>query len=298
MTRVTFDIVDRCNLRCRSCYQGIYGGTNKVMSIETCEEILDHCTRHLDARVLDIFNWGEPLLCDQLEDFLRLFSKYKNLLVALSSNMNKTVPESTIEAILSRVHVVHFSISGIDQEIYEKYHRGGKINKVLGNLRTFLEMRRKTNSKTIFQWVFGINRYNKANAERISRFCSENNIVFCQQRYYVTPIQDVYKIYKGVEVDPAIYNLLYDSLDEVRNDILRSLTPNFCGLLRDVVTDCDGKVMTCCGGKITLDTHITEIRSIEELIKARLDNDFCKKCATIGLPGYFHLPPSKVGYHL
>jgi hypothetical protein len=60
------------------------------------------------------------------------------------------------------------------------------------------------------------------------------------------------------------------------------------------VTDCDGNVMTCCGAKITLGTHITQIKSVEELVRVRLAHPFCRKCAEIGLSGYYRLNPKKV----
>ena len=298
MALLTFDLVDRCNLKCAACYHTIYGGTSQAMDLATCEKILDHCTKNLDVKTLEAVNWGEPLLCPQLEDFVGLFTKYPGLFVTLASNMNRTVPDDTIRAILSRVNFINFSVSGIRQETYERYHRGGDIRKVMSNIERFLRIHKEVGSKTRFQWVFGQNKYNREDAEEIERFCREHGILFHPRRYYVTPIEDVCRIYEGGSVEPPVYNLFYDSLEQVREDIHQHLTPNFCGLLGDLVTDCDGNVMTCCGGKITLDTHITQIKSVEELVRVRLAHPFCRKCAEIGLSGYFRLNPKKIGYHL
>lgn len=298
MALLTFDLVDRCNLKCPACYHGIHGGTRQAMTLSTCKEILDHCINKLGVKTLEAVNWGEPLLNPRLVDFVGLFKEYPGLNIALASNMNRGVPDDTIRALLSRMNFINFSVSGIRQETYQRYHRGGDIRKVMANIDTFLRIRRETGSKTRFQWVFGQNKHNRGDADEIESFCRENDILFGSRRYYVTSIEDVARIHQGGSVEAPVYDLFYDSLEEVREDIDAHLTPDFCGLLGDLVTDCDGKVMTCCGGKITLDTHVTEIESVEDLVKARLAHPFCRKCAEIGLSGYFRLNPQKIGYHL
>src|SRR3954469_17252847 len=66
---LVFDMVDRCNLVCPSCYHGIHGGTKTKMSVDTCRTILDHCRDYFRPKSIWPFNWGEPLICENLGEF-------------------------------------------------------------------------------------------------------------------------------------------------------------------------------------------------------------------------------------
>ena len=101
----------------------------------------------------------------------------------------------------------------------------------------------------------------------------------------------MYEIYLGKKIDPKIYDLFYVSQEEARADVVSNLTPNHCELIQHVVTDCKGSVMTCCADKITLGVHISEVPSIDRLIKLRLENDFCRTCYKLGLSGYYNFDP-------
>ena len=291
MGLLTFDIIDRCNLACPSCYHGLYGGTKQVMSLEDCKNILDHCTKRLGVTELEAYNWGEPLLCDQLGDFITLFSRYKDLKIYLSSNMNREIDDELVKKILRNVHAFRFSASGFCQKTYGQYHRGGSFNKVLANIRSFLRMRSSVGNGAILEWAYGITKTNRKDLDKAKQFCAQNTIDFKPLRYLVTPVSNVYKIYLGKRIDPKIYNLFYSSQDEARADIVSNLTPNHCQLIRHVVTDCRGRVMTCCADKIILDEHISEVPSIDRLIKIRLENDFCRTCYRLGLSGYYNFDP-------
>lgn len=287
---IVFDLVDQCNLVCPSCYHGINGGTKKKMSLETCRMILDHCHQYFQPKSIHPFNWSEPFMCAELDKFIRLFSMYP-MKLRFSSNMNISLPESLIELLLQHTDELIFSVSGLDQEVYKKYHRGGKISNVMSNIKKFIEIRNRTKSSCQFIWSFGLNKHNATQADRIKEYCEANQINFALNRYYVTDAEDAYRILSGDEVKPEIYNIFYEgnnSAAEIKSDISRALTPNKCALLsRDIVLDCDGNLMVCCATKLMIPISITEIKSIQSLIGERLGNTFCNKCYKKGIAGYF-----------
>lgn len=286
---IVFDLIDHCNLVCPSCYHGINGGTKKKMSLDACRLVLDHCTKFFSPKSIHPFNWSEPFLCEELDQFIKLFSNYA-LKLHLSSNMNITLPDSSIELLLQNTHQMIFSVSGLDQEVYKKYHRGGKVSKVLSNIQKFVDIRNNINSACQLVWSFGLNKHNHSQVERIKDYCQKNNIAFALNRYYVTDAEDVNRIFEGEEIQHQIYNNFYDSSVELRKEVLDSLTPRNCKLIsRDIVVDCDGNLMLCTATKISTNIHISEITSVNMLIDARLENRFCNQCWDRGLPGYFFM---------
>jgi molybdenum cofactor biosynthesis enzyme MoaA len=287
VNNVVFDMVDRCNLVCPSCYHGIHGGTKKKMSLQTCKIVLDHCVKYFSPKSIWPFNWGEPFICEELPEFIRLFARYP-MSLSFSSNMNQELPEPLIELILTHAHEITFSVSALEQGIYKKYHRGGKIDRVMSNIRKFVEVRDRIESNTVFIWSFGLNKFNSSQVAEVRRFCEQNRINLGVIRYYVTDAVDVHKILHGKTVNEKIYKQFYDSVDDVRTEISENLTPSKCALLKsDIVVDTDGYLMLCCATKITTKVHVTEVTTVQQLVKTRLGDEFCKTCFNEGLVGYF-----------
>jgi MoaA/NifB/PqqE/SkfB family radical SAM enzyme len=288
VNNVVFDIIDRCNLACPSCYHGIHGGTKQVMTIETCRTILDHCAEYFPPKRIWPFNWGEPFMCNDLADFIELFATYPSMELHFSSNMNKGLPDDLIRLVLRHTASITFSVSGLEQSVYEKYHKGGRIEDVTRNIKRFVALRSETGSKTTFIWSLGLNRHNADQVPAIQRFCDENQIFLGAVRYYVTDAQDVFKLLKGLPVKERIFAPLYDSSTQARDEIVSLLTPGKCSLLHsDIVVDTSGNLMLCCATKISTKVHITEVTSIAQVVKARLGDTFCKTCFDEGLVGYF-----------
>lgn len=285
---LVFDVIDHCNLVCPSCVFGMRGGTRKLMSLETCKIVLDHSVKYFAPESLWPFNWGEPLLLDEkLPDYINLFAQYP-IKLRFSSNMNKSLPDETVRLILRHAVLVVFSVSGMEQDIYKLYHRAGKIDQVMTNIRQFVRLRNETNSETVLAWTFGHNRFNASQEEPIRQFCAENGIYFNPNRYYITDAEDLHTLYNGGDINPKIYAPFYESIEEAREHVRKSATPRKCSqLYSDLVLDTDGYVMLCCSTKITTPVHVTEVTDTRQLTRTRLDNEFCHTCYDEGLAGYY-----------
>jgi hypothetical protein len=264
------------------------GGTRKLMSLETCKTVLDHSVKYFAPEYLSPYNWSEPFLLDErLPDYINLFAQYP-IKLRISSNMNKHLPDETVRLILRHAHLVVFSVSGVEQEIYKLYHRAGKIDQVMANIRQFVRLRDETNSETSLAWTFGRTRFNASQEDPIRQFCADNRIYFNPNRYYICDAEDLHKLYMGGDINPKIYAPFYESIEEARGEVRKMVTPRKCGLLvSDIVLDTDGYVMLCCATKITTPVHITEITDARQLTSTRLDNEFCNTCFNEGLAGYY-----------
>jgi len=258
------------------------------MDLSVAQTTLEHVREYFNVSALAAFNWGEPLLCKNIREYVHLFSSFEGLYVCFSSNMNIKIPASLVEEILPYIHNFKFSVSGFSQSVYEKYHRGGKIKKVIENIELFVDAKRKTNAQTQFEVVFGKHLYNAHEEEHMRRFCDMHDIQFSPLRYYVTDVQDLYEVYKGNSIPKERYNLFYNSFSDLNNDVKTGLTPHVCRLLsNDIVVDSKGYLMTCCATKISTGISILDIKDIDTLNQVRLNNSFCKKCFEIGLNGYY-----------
>jgi radical SAM protein with 4Fe4S-binding SPASM domain len=121
-----------CNLKCRVCKTG----TNQlerplgIMSLNHFEKIMKECGRYL--RQLRLYFMGEPLLHKDIWQMIRLAKKSGVMIVEINTNGNFILNrDTTTEIIESGVDIIIVSLDGMNQETYEKYRQGGKIDKVL-----------------------------------------------------------------------------------------------------------------------------------------------------------------------
>ena len=128
------DLVDRCQLRCPCCERGTgeISNTRSKMSIELFERIILKAKNESFDRI-GLYNWSEPLLCNNLYEYLRIVNK-AGLDCHFSSNFSLHTIKN-LDAIMNESPGVIVSISGFSQEVYEKYHSGGKLDYVKENLR-------------------------------------------------------------------------------------------------------------------------------------------------------------------
>jgi len=91
---------------------------------------------------------GEPLLCKELEEYVR-YAKKKGLIdVYFNTNaalMDEKVSQWIIESGLDRISI---SCEGTTPKVYEKYRVGGKFKTVYNNIANLKKLRDRRKSKT------------------------------------------------------------------------------------------------------------------------------------------------------
>ena len=286
-TTLLFDLIDRCNLHCVSCYHGIYGGSGQKMGKDTLKSIVEHGVKYLNVSRISPYNWSEPFLCNNINEFVDIIAEKTEVPIALSTNLNVTPDYLKLVRMLPKVDGIAFSVSGLTNDIYTKYHKGGDIQQVNKNLNLFLQAREESNAKTTFVLRYGRNIYNREQEQEMQEFCLKRNIKFIPMRYCLTDMQLVKKVADGGRLPERTYDTLYHSFEELYSDIIDNLSPYCCPLLTDdIVTDCNGKLMLCCATKIVLDKNLTDVYSIGEMVETRLQNNFCRECYQKGYYGY------------
>ena len=137
--RYFLEINSACNLRCPTCTKGNMEGYEHktgLMDMELMEKILDKIQSENPNAIVFTYGNSEPFLHPKLPECITAI-KRRGLHPEMSTNLNHLQRvEETLEA---DPDLIIISLSGWTQEVYEKGHAGGKIEKVKDNMRILAE---------------------------------------------------------------------------------------------------------------------------------------------------------------
>jgi MoaA/NifB/PqqE/SkfB family radical SAM enzyme len=119
-----------CNLNCPLCPTGSTHGKRKkgFMSLERFRSILHELGDILVSLIL--YSWGEPFLNRDLPAMIAECTA-RNILTITSTNGNcKLTLDDALKVVDSGLSVLVIALDGSNQEIYQRYRRGGDVEKV------------------------------------------------------------------------------------------------------------------------------------------------------------------------
>lgn len=137
--RYFLEINSACNLRCPTCTKGNMEGYDHqtgLMDMDLMERILDKIKLENPDAIVFAYGNSEPFLHPRLPECIAAI-KRRGLHPEMSTNLNHLQRvEETLEA---GPDLIIISLSGFTQEVYEKGHAGGRIDKVIANMRILAE---------------------------------------------------------------------------------------------------------------------------------------------------------------
>ncbi|MFZ5950946.1 MAG: radical SAM/SPASM domain-containing protein [Candidatus Rifleibacteriota bacterium] len=157
----------RCNLSCPLCLTGAGKSIKRsnLISLETYARVIEPLKDHLFF--VGLYNWGEPFFNPDLYSMVE-WNQANNIGSIISSNLNLDIDADRL--VKTGLDFLIISGDGISQEVYEKYRVNGKLDKVLANLRSIAEAKRRHGSKKPFiEWQCLVNRYNENDLEKIKK---------------------------------------------------------------------------------------------------------------------------------
>ena len=170
----TIDTTNICQLKCPLCHTGL--GTidrdKGIMHFETytktIDQIKDYCVW------LSLYSWGEPFLNRRIHEFVA-YAHQNRIATIMSTNLVKPLsPEMTENIIKSGLDVLIVSLDGVTQEVYEKYRVGGRLDRVLDNLRLLVQKKKELGYATPHvEWQFIVMRQNEHQMEEARRLATE-----------------------------------------------------------------------------------------------------------------------------
>lgn len=131
--QLVFEVASVCNLRCPQCWIGLRwidrGAINKFMPMDLFHKVCDEvrgCVKHVYLHL-----WGEPTLHPQLSEMIRRVKEFATVDLATHGLF---VDEANVDDLV-KCDTLSVSIDGIDQETYEKYRVGGKLERAMQGMR-------------------------------------------------------------------------------------------------------------------------------------------------------------------
>jgi len=136
----------RCNLRCRGCVHGMdFPLSNREMPLEMFKKICDDMGDYLYK--ISLYIIGEPLLTRNIYDMIS-YASGKKIGTVISTNFHAMDEERAERLIKSGLSHLIIALDALDPKIYAQVRIGGKLDRVLQNLETFMKKRKELNSKT------------------------------------------------------------------------------------------------------------------------------------------------------
>jgi len=232
---VLFDVTNRCNLHCLTCRRSttdvvdLSGQVDKTvplgdLALDRYRRIVDDL--HPDLLLATLYVSGEPLLNRSIVAMVA-HAALKGVASMISTNgmlLNESLSSSLLEAGLDYLKV---AVSGITQDVYGIYHKGGDVSRVLENVANFERIRRHLGKRCMVVIDYILFEHNRHQEKQVRQFCRENGIRF-SLRYGRTLAGSELK-------SPA----------ESREHYLPKATP--CDWLWKIMVFCnDGRAVPCC----------------------------------------------------
>jgi len=184
-----------CQLRCPICPTGASNAQRKIKGLPDAELSPSRLERGILEAILDecgdllfychFFNWGEPLLNQNLSAFIRMAHDY-GIYTRFDTNLSLRCSDDRLKTLLqSGLDELEASIDGFSQQTYEQYRVGGRFDLALDNLKRLAKMRDSLGLNTKINWNFLIFSFNEHEATSISEFCTEHKINFVPKHAFI-----------------------------------------------------------------------------------------------------------------
>ena len=176
------DTTNICQLKCPLCHTGL-GTIHRDKGImhydvftKTIDQIKGYCAW------LTLYSWGEPFLNRRIHEFVA-YAHQNKIATIISTNLNKPLtPEMAENIIKSGLDVMIISLDGVTQEVYETYRVGGRLERVLANIRLLVQKKKELGyAMPHLEWQFIVMRQNEHQMEDSRRLAAElgvDSIVF------------------------------------------------------------------------------------------------------------------------
>jgi len=238
------DVSNACPLSCPLCPTGKKesSAVKGLMKFSTFKKIFDEIGPYLYE--LHLYNWGEPLLNQDLPEMIRYAKSRYDVDVILSTTLMKVSKDLATELIKAKPDLISLSIDGATQEVYEKYRVGGKLDEIFATLRLMVDVKDTLGQKKpLLRWQFIPMKHNEHEIETARKMASEMGVAFRTHRVRLNVTNFDKKDFKDILEE----NKDWLPKDEkyIRYD--DSGAKSVCKFLWDrVIVNFDGSIAPCC----------------------------------------------------
>ena len=278
-----------CNLACPECVIGRDAVTRikKILKLDQFKVISEKIKSY--ANLVYLHKWGEPMMNKNIFTMISTVNEYAH--AHISTNGTLLDKNKCDELIKSGVGTVIVSIDGLSQNVYEQYRIGGKVEKVLENIRYLNEANQRYGNHVALLPQFIVFDHNYHEVEAFKKFCEDNNLRAIFKKPYIRfgdMKESADKKYQRVKYEtPSVH---YDAIASCPHlDAIMTITA-------------DGRLLVCpqdynndlfIGNILDEDTTIKNLWEREEYkkfrelaIQKKCPPDICIKRCMIYNPGY------------
>ncbi len=127
---------------------------------------------------VDFFNWGEPILNEQLPRMLQKLNDYY-IEVRISSSLSAEISDEVIESLVGNLDWLTVSIDGFSQESYEKYRVNGNLELALSNMERIARLKKARGvRKPHIDWQYLVFSFNEHEIELARRYARKIEVQF------------------------------------------------------------------------------------------------------------------------
>jgi len=314
--RYFLEINSACNLRCPSCTKGNQGTGYEhktgIMDLDLMEKCLDKIVSENPEATILMYGNSEPFLHPKLPEAIRAV-KARGLRCEMSSNLNYIHRvEETLDAGLDFFII---SLSGFTQEVYERGHQGGRIDKVKENMRVIGEANKSRGVLVRVNYhLYNDNEHELPLMEQYAAECGlgffvskaraismENAIQYCREK---DPNATPYAVQSNRpdwnHLLPPVTQQWRDTMDRLwigphlaremyAHHPKHGVCPVGAGSMFTFIRH-DGKTQLCActaDRRITLGNYLDT--TPEQMIEQRTGHSICRQCMKYRLNLYFHI---------
>jgi len=162
-----------CNLRCPLCpvAQGTLRRPARHMRLEEFKRVVDDMADYL--MILVMWDWGEPLMNPELPAMVR-YATERDIRTVTSTNGHFLGDKRYVEELLSAgLSTLIVAIDSADAAHYQKYRKGGHLDKALAGLQNVIDVKRRLGAQTIINFRMVIMRQNEKEVGKMKRLAKK-----------------------------------------------------------------------------------------------------------------------------
>lgn len=268
------DPIDACHLKCPTCIRGARGmkNTSAKMSLDHFRHIIAKARAEKYERI-GLFSWSEPFLNLSLHDYVEVV-KQAGLRCDISTTLSLRRVANLEKVLCAGLDDMIVSMSGADQETYQRNHVGGSLAYALDNLERAREIISRHGLATNIRMRFLRFHYNADSEPALRSKAAEFGFNF-------------ETIEAGGDPDAGPQQVLYQTSQFFVDQIAAgSKLPEpdgstVCPLIFDqLAVDQAGDVHLCCAfpnvEELKLGSYLD--LSEDDLLVKRFRNPFCRTC--------------------
>jgi len=140
-SRIWIEPTPSCNFKCGHCPNGMDEPfSTGLMKMELFKKIIDE----LEGAVYDVnlFHRGESLIHPKLSQMVA-YCNEKGMHTRLHTNAGLLTKERAKQLIEAGLSYISFSVDGYTKHVYDKVRLGGDFDETVGNIKSFLRLKRE-----------------------------------------------------------------------------------------------------------------------------------------------------------